>query len=252
MRLRIRLRPVGVLDLPIQYNHILQGMIYSQLDASLARELHDKTIEHVPNKRFKMFTFSRLKGVYRMEGGRICFEGDVQLDLSSSDVTILSSFAEHVLQTERLRLGRVDCGVLGVEILPRPRVDASQAIRVFMISPVTIARPGDVEKGEYRNEFLSPFDDMWSEALVGNLLEKARGLGWEQSDDSLHEICHISPLQVEAKDRKRLTYKGRVIEAWMGDYELRLPEGYFWLAYDVGLGAKNSLGLGMFDVARRP
>ena len=49
--------------LPIQYNHIIQAMIYSILDDELAHFLHEKGFQ-TEKRTFKMFTFSRLKGRY--------------------------------------------------------------------------------------------------------------------------------------------------------------------------------------------
>jgi len=45
-------------------------------------------------------------------------------------------------------------------------------------------------------------------------------------------------------------FKGTWIKGWTGLYELNLPEPYFTIAYDTGLGAKNSQGFGMVDVVR--
>jgi CRISPR/Cas system endoribonuclease Cas6 (RAMP superfamily) len=43
MRLRISLSPEGPsLRLPVQYNHLLQGLIYSNLDHALSEWLHEK------------------------------------------------------------------------------------------------------------------------------------------------------------------------------------------------------------------
>ncbi|MBC7262393.1 MAG: CRISPR-associated endoribonuclease Cas6, partial [Chloroflexi bacterium] len=45
-------------------------------------------------------------------------------------------------------------------------------------------------------------------------------------------------------------FKGTVIKGWTGLYELNLPEPYFSLAYDAGLGAKNPQGFGMVEVVK--
>jgi CRISPR-associated endoribonuclease Cas6 len=41
-----------------------------------------------------------------------------------------------------------------------------------------------------------------------------------------------------------------VIKGWTGLYEVKLPEPYFRLAYDAGLGSKNAQGFGMVEVLR--
>jgi CRISPR-associated endoribonuclease Cas6 len=43
MRLRISLSAEGrLLQVPIQYNHLLQGLIYTNLDRALSEWLHEK------------------------------------------------------------------------------------------------------------------------------------------------------------------------------------------------------------------
>src|SRR5215204_3437927 len=75
MRLRISLYPEGPsLRLPVQYNHLLQGLIYSNLDHALSEWLHEKG--HAYGERhFKLFTFSRLFGKREVENDRIRFLG---------------------------------------------------------------------------------------------------------------------------------------------------------------------------------
>ncbi|MBX6764787.1 MAG: CRISPR-associated endoribonuclease Cas6, partial [Rubrobacteraceae bacterium] len=61
----------------------------------------------------------------------------------------------------------------------------------------------------------------------------------------------IRPYQVRSADQKVLRFKGTVVKGWMGLYELRMPRPYLQLAYDTGLGSKNSAGFGMFEVIKR-
>ncbi len=39
-----------------------------------------------------------------------------------------------------------------------------------------------------------------------------------------------------------------MIKAWTGIFQLDLPEPFFLLAYDAGLGSKNPQGFGMVEV----
>jgi len=60
----------------------------------------------------------------------------------------------------------------------------------------------------------------------------------------------VKPYKVRSADQKILRFKGTVIKGWTGLYEVKLPEPYFRLAYDVGFGAKNAQGFGMVGVVR--
>jgi len=47
--------------LPVAHNHLVQALIYSNIDEKLANFLHDKSFM-VEERHFKLFTFSRFSG----------------------------------------------------------------------------------------------------------------------------------------------------------------------------------------------
>lgn len=47
-----------------------------------------------------------------------------------------------------------------------------------------------------------------------------------------------------------ILYKGTVIKAWEGTFRLLGPQELVELAYDTGLGAKNSQGFGCFELLK--
>ena len=53
------------ITIPIHYNHLIQSAIYGALDNDFADFLHDTGFEG-GGRRFKLFTFSRLTGAYRL------------------------------------------------------------------------------------------------------------------------------------------------------------------------------------------
>jgi CRISPR-associated endoribonuclease Cas6 len=57
---------------------------------------------------------------------------------------------------------------------------------------------------------------------------------------------------VGKQDLRILKYRETVIKAWTGIYELDLPEPFFLLAYESGLGSKNSQGFGMVEAVDTP
>src|SRR5215213_2230087 len=97
MRLRISLSAEGrLLQVPIQYNHLLQGLIYTNLDHALSEWLHEKGHSY-GERHFKLFTFSRLFGRRKAENGRIRFDGPVHFYLGAVDAEVLGSLTEHLL-----------------------------------------------------------------------------------------------------------------------------------------------------------
>jgi CRISPR-associated endoribonuclease Cas6 len=246
MRIKITLQARGDLDLPVHYNALIQGLVYDQLEPNLAKWLHGEAYR-VASRMYKMLTFSRLFGSYRHEEGRIRFTGPVSFLLASYNAEVLCSLAEHLLRQPEVRLGKHLCQVVDVAIVPAPRLDFRRPVRVKALSPITVYSTLNHADGRKRTYYYEPAEEAWSEMLLANLARKAAALDWEDSAQAL-AASSVLPYRVSGHDRKIIRYKDNVVKAWLGVYELRLPEGYFWLAYDVGLGGKNGQGFGMVEV----
>jgi len=62
MRFKVGIEFDESLELPFNYNKILQGFIYRNImDKDLARFIHDRGFSY-EKRKYKMFTFSRLQG----------------------------------------------------------------------------------------------------------------------------------------------------------------------------------------------
>ena len=250
MRIQITLTPESraELSLPVHYGIILQGFIYSQLEPNLASWLHGDAYSYA-RRTFKMFTFSRLTGRFELDAKtkRISFSGPMTFQLASHNTQILASLAEHLLKSQTLRLGHHEVRVHGVEILRPPCFQADQPVRVKALSPITIYSTFQKPGGGKLTHYYSPPEKDWSPMLLQNLARKAKALEWEDEGKAL-ENAYVKPLRVSERDKKIISYKGFSVQAWLGTYELKLPQAYFELAYDVGLGGKNAQGFGMVEV----
>jgi CRISPR-associated endoribonuclease Cas6 len=248
MRLRISLDSEGSsLRLPIQYNHLLQGLIYSNLDRVLSEWLHEKGHTY-GERRFKLFTFSRLFGKRAVRNGHIWFDGPIHFYLGAVDAGVLGSFAEHLLTKPAVRLGNTECRVAEVGVEPEPEVDPAKPIRVKTLSPITVYSTLTTPDGRKRTYYYAPQEKEWSESLVSNIARKAKALDWSTDVDEDLKGASVRPYKVRSGDQKILDFKGFVIKGWTGLYEVKLPEPYFRLAYDAGFGAKNAQGFGMVGV----
>src|SRR5215207_2715796 len=112
MRLRVSLAAGdrSSVTLPIQYNHLLQGLIYANVDRALGDWLHEKGYAYGA-RSFKLFTFSRLFGKKSIDKGQIRFAGPFHFYLSAADADVLGSLAEHLLRDPLVRLGTAECRV---------------------------------------------------------------------------------------------------------------------------------------------
>ncbi len=240
MILRIKLRGEGVLELPKSYNHLLQAFFYRNMDPLLSKFLHDIGFVY-GKRRFKLFTFSKVIGSLTgrsRKRGRIYFEPDITLYFASPLMDIVSSAVKTFLRRENLFIGRNKVYLEAVEIV-RPEVD--EEITVRCLSPITVYRtPLDSEK---KFIYLNPWDEDFYELIRRNLIKKYEllyGKGFKRSID-------IEPVRIDQRYRKKIIYKGTLIEAWEGYYRLKGSEEILRIALEAGLGAKNSIGFGMVE-----
>jgi CRISPR-associated endoribonuclease Cas6 len=245
MRLRVTLLAEdGSLNVPVQYNHLLQGLIYANLDHALSRWLHDEGHAY-GQRRFKLFTFSRLFGKRTAQNGRLRFDGPVHFYLSAVDVEVLGSLAEHLLTRPAVRLGAAECRVAEVGVEPEPRIDPTKPVIVKSLSPITAYSTLTTPDGKKKTYYYAPQEREWSEGLVANIARKAKALGWASDMQRDLRGAYVRPHRVRTGDQKVLKFKGFVIKGWTGLYEMKMPEPYFRLAYAAGVGAKNAQGFGM-------
>lgn len=248
MRLRINLAAEGgPLSVPVQYNHLLQGLIYNNLDRALSEWLHEEGHTY-GKRRFKLFTFSRLFGKREARNGHIGFGGPVYFYLGAVDARVLGSLAEHLLTKPAVRLGNARCRVAEVGVEPEPEIGPARPILVKTLSPITAYSTLQTPDGKKKTYYYAPQEREWSEALISNLKRKAHALDWAADVDEDLKEAWVRPYKVRSGDQKILNFKGTVIKGWTGLYEVNLPEPYFRLAYDAGFGAKNAQGFGMVRV----
>jgi CRISPR-associated endoribonuclease Cas6 len=212
MRLKIRLASgKDRLNLPIQYNNLIQGLIYNNLDYALSNWLHEKGHAY-ELRRFKLFTFSRLFGKSSVEKGRITFDGPAHFYLSSVDAEVLGSLAEHLLREPEVRLGNTRCRVEEVSVEPAPAPVNGDPVRLKAISPITAYSTLTTGEGRKKTYYYAPQEKEWSEAIIANLARKAKALGWVADIDSDLEGSWVRPYKVSNRDHKTLDFKGTVIK----------------------------------------
>ena len=248
MRISLSLdSPDNKLGFTLHYNREVQGMIYHNLDQSLAEQIHQHGTP-LGRRSFKFFTFSRIMGQFHRNGDRIFFNGPVKLHIGSVHQEILQSLAEHLLRNPSLRLGAQNCEIRSIEVEALPQMN--RPVQVRTLSPITIYSTLSTADGRRKTYYYSPQERDWEEKLLDNLRRKARALGWPESRlaNLDNDGACIRPVRVSNRDLKIIKYQGTVIKAWSGIYELNLPEPFFLLAYDSGLGSKNPQGFGMVEV----
>ena len=234
----------GELVLPIHYNQILQGVVYHHLEKAIAENLHEKGFPR-EKRHFKLFTFSRLQGRFQIEGEQIRFAEHVKWSVASVHTDFLESLVLNLVRERSLFVGQNPCVVEGVEVLFSPR---AQTMAVKAISPITTYSTLYDAEGRKKTYYYSPFENDFGRLVSENLLKKYEAAYGQKPGEDWAVL--LKPLRVSAKDEKVLKFKGTVIKAWNGLYELSGPPELLKMALDAGLGSKNSQGFGMVEALR--
>lgn len=252
MRIKLELEaPADKLLLPANYNHLLQAMIYANVSEKLAGFLHNEGFPF-EKRNYKLFTFSRLCGNYRLlkpgnsrRDSRIQFDSPVHFFLSTPFERMLQEFANRMVSGETLRLGENRLSVSSVKTLPPPAFD-DRDVTIRMLSPVTMRSTLKKGDGSSITHYYSPLDKDFSRLLRENILKKYVAFNVDAPPDQEFEIIpeHFSLKQ----NTCTMSYKGFTITAYDGIFRLRGSGPLKWFAYDTGIGERSSQGFGMFEV----
>lgn len=129
-------------------------------------------------------------------------------------------------------------------------VEASGPIPVRALSPIAVYSTLTDAAGKKKTYYYNPWEQEFQVKILENLRHKWAAL-YKGKDPPSIEGAYIKPVRVSKRNEAIVKFKGTVIKGWTGLYELNLPGPYFQLAYDAGLGAKNSQGFGMVEVVRK-
>ncbi|MGI5875572.1 MAG: CRISPR-associated endoribonuclease Cas6 [Dethiobacteria bacterium] len=242
MQLTLFFHSNGPVYIPVQYNHLVQGLIYHSMENPLLRKyLHEHGFMF-EKRSFKLFTFSRLMGketYFNKEKGWLKLIPPLSLIICSPVPFILQE-----LGTGLLRRGQARIGPTQLEI---DRIDVAEIhiskdkVQVHMLSPLTVYSTLPSSEGRRYTYYYSPFEPRFGELTRENLIKKYKLI---HGSPPPNDEFAIEPLAVEEKDHKVTRYKNFIIKGWMGDYELRGDPALLQVALSAGLGAKNSQGYG--------
>jgi CRISPR-associated endoribonuclease Cas6 len=131
--------------------------------------------------------------------------------------------------------------IISVEVEPVPAY--REKVIVKALSPITVYSTLMTPDGRKKTYYYNPFERDFQDLIIKNLQRKVRTwLGVESGNGS------IKPHRVSARNERIVIYKSTVIKGWDGLYELHLPPEQFQMAFDAGLGSKNSQGFGCVEV----
>lgn len=240
MQLMIELQKIDKFNLPVNYNYILQSMIYNLLKSKedLSDKIHEEGYQ-IKNRHFKLFTFSLLQGSYRIQGKRIEFLDKVNFEIRTLDQSILVSIVESLLNLDTLRIGENLVRILDVRIGKKKLTEKSY--KIHMISPLVVRSTDTKTK---KTIYYNLFDLEFKNRIAENLEKKFQAY--------YHRVpvgkFDIEPINFSLKNKVVTKYKDYFITAWKGEFEIRGDAEILDFLYQVGIGEKNSMGFGMFAI----
>lgn len=248
--------------LPINYPYYISAWIYNTIyagDSGFSHWLHEQGYSY-ENKRFKLFTFSKLfiQPRWKQDGDRLkIFSGKAALQLSFYVDKAVEHFIIGLFQNLHFKLGdhksKAMFEVLTVERLPDPAFGDRAVFKC--LSPLCLSRSSD-ERGQ--PEYLAPDFPDYPRYFFDNLLYKylAAGAGEGPIDSLRKQMSAQQPLAIEIlSEPKSSLVKIKADtpqETFVRGYAYRLkitaPAELIAFGYQAGFGEKNSLGFGFCDL----
>ena len=250
MRIKILVDVGDELTLPVNYNHLLTGVIYrflAESDPEYATFLHNEGYL-AAEKHFKLFTFSQLMAERRrITGDKIHFRSTLTWYISSPVERFLSHFADTLLTEGRLSLGHRHLQVRDVTVPRNPRFQSEMHFRC--LSPIVMSTVREWD-GKQSTHYCMPDDPVLSELIHQNLMRKYEAIhGSAPHDDTLtfrFDTDYISRRQ--GRVTRLVDYKGIKIKGVMCPFRVSGSIPLIQIGYECGFGDKNSAGFGMAEV----
>lgn len=228
--------------LPISYNHLIQGMIYRNLDDEIGTFLHDKGFQK-EKRTYKMFSFSRLVGKFYIdrEKEKIIFKSPIELTISSPYNSFNNSIGKIILLSENIQLADNNLKVKELKV-KHEKID-NEEINIRTLSPIVIYSTLYKIDGKKFTYYFNPYEKEFSELISDNLKNKYRAFYNEDPPEGNVEVQPISKMKLSV-----VKYKDYVIKGYSGKFYLKGPIPLLELGISTGLGSKNSQGFGCVEI----
>ena len=245
VRLQLELLPADGkkhVCLPLHYNKAVQGLIYTMIRSELPN-LHNEG-HNVGGRIIRLFVFSRLLGkVIAIKNGNIILQAPVAIKVASPDNKFIEVLAENLLYAPIVNLAGVDMHLSTLSV--QPQADFSSGyVKFKAISPVTVYSTLATPDGRKKTYYYHPAEKEFQQQIKANLARKAEILGF--SPEYAYNM-NVKSIRVKNSDQKIIFFKDTVIKGWFGIYEFEGDPRVLNIAFDCGIGAKNSQGFGMLE-----
>jgi CRISPR-associated endoribonuclease Cas6 len=237
----------GDIMLPIHHNSTLQGLIYSIFPESISTHLHDIGFLH-KKRSFKLFHFSRIieKGTIVQSKNQKYFKFGryISFYIASPINSNIEDFGEETFTIREFLLFNQILFLSRIEIIMPP--EFTSCMRVKMISPVTMYSTLTNHENKKVVHYYNPNEEMFNTLIERNIKKKFEIVHGKKSDNL---AFFMKPFLFSFhRNRKVILMKESPIECWTGVYVLYGNPELIKISYEAGLGCKNSIGMGMWDI----
>ena len=242
MRYKIKFTFKDELKLPIHYNHLIQGLIYSHIsNVDERNRIHDYGFM-VGAKKIKLMTFSKIFGLYNIDKNYIIFKPPVELIFASYYDEISSEIAYNLLADENIFLNSTKINVIDIKShsFDDEKYKNIKYYMIEMISPLTVY----ITQNNHRKTFFSPWSPEFENAISNNISTKFSAIS-----NNRNFLFNIRPNNIKNnKDEKVIYFKDTLIKGYNGIFTLKTDSEVMKMLYYTGIGSKNSEGFGCFNI----
>ncbi len=266
MRIRLALRPQEKETvIPLNYQYPLSAAIYKILSSSsseFSAWLHTRGYLTPDKKPIKLFVFSKLfiPGARLKRNLLFAFNRPTCTLIVSSPMLedFVQNFVIGLFATQKIDIGSKD--VVGrfvieqVETLPTPAFDGTTKFKC--LSPITVSTKKE-KYGKLQEHYYRPSEPELVEAIRHNLISKYETVYQKQPADSRLEFKLDEEYRQNKGGDAGLSKLIIIKEGTSAETKIKAFECPFYLtgsrelqqvAWDCGIGQRNSQGLGMIDV----
>jgi CRISPR-associated endoribonuclease Cas6 len=241
--------------LPLSYQYELSAAIYrilSKADAEYATWLHDNGFELNPKKRFKLFTFSRLRipdsRLLAREGKLKIYSDTIDWQITFLPERSTKTFIEGLFVNQTFEVGSdrrttVQFTIVSVEAMPEP--EYSEEMEFDTISPMCIKLIND-----NKTYYLSPSDVRAPYIIFRGLIDRYKTYYGEQppfsAPDYKFEVTRepksaLITIKAGTPDQTR-------VRGYMCSFKVKAPVEIVKLIYSSGIGSMNAIGFGCVEI----
>ncbi len=227
--------------MPLHHETLLNGLVYNSIrDSAYRDQLHNKGVTF-EKRQFRMFCYSRLQGSYKIQNKQMVFTSPVSFLFSAHDEKLLLELTSSMFTRDVIMIGSKTVKLHSIQQIDQ---QLSSHVRIRMITPVT-AYSTFMLNNKKKTFYWSPRDEEFGHQVQENAIKKFVALYGQAPADNKLILTPKDPKQLLSRT---VIFKHTFIKGWMGDFILQGNEKLIRIVYDVGLSAKNSNGLGLFEV----